>query len=606
MVYCNNCSRNVSGERLDEGLLSCSFCGKVLEEYNFATEPQFVKDSAGQSKLSGNFVRSVQAISDSRRRTLDYASEQMSGMKNALQIDDYSDDVVHTARRFYEIGLERNFTRGRRSELVQAACLYLACRQKRKPFLLIDFAHYLKINVYELGSVYLQLCYVLYLADGKDLQKLIDPSIFIHKFTNALIPEGNDEVVKTARNILASMKRDWMQTGRKPSGLCGAALYISALSHGLKFPKSEIIKHVYICEATLSKRLIEFENTNAGALTMEEFTEKERELRTSSLTRKQPNTGSKETSLDEVLCRHKERKPFAYGLCNECYEEFMKVSGGLDGGSDPPAFQRAEKERLAKLSIEENAKSKSSCTSASGSEKPENCGALEDATNKEAIDEGDNDKLPGVDGSDDESDNFSDIDDFEVDGYLHNEEEKRFKKIIWEEINREYLEEQAAKEAALAAAKEACMANYDKCPEDLQAAQELAAAAAEVVAKSKKERLQKRAAEAKNAGPAKTAAEATRQMLVKKRLSSNINYDALEKLFDEPVATEKCKKQRIESNFDSDEKEERASKIGKDEGDYDEGDEEDGGIYDDNPEFDKQVYDYDDNDYDYGYDYDGY
>ncbi|MFQ6650800.1 hypothetical protein Gotur_022381, partial [Gossypium turneri] len=224
MVYCNNCSRNVSGERLDEGLLSCSFCGKVLEEYNFATEPQFVKDSAGQSKLSGNFVRSVQAISDSRRRTLDYASEQMSGMKNALQIDDYSDDVVHTARRFYEIGLERNFTRGRRSELVQAACLYLACR-------------------YELGSVYLQLCYVLYLADGKDLQKLIDPSIFIHKFTNALIPEGNDEVVKTARNILASMKRDWMQTGRKPSGLCGAALYISALSHGLKFPKSEIVSY---------------------------------------------------------------------------------------------------------------------------------------------------------------------------------------------------------------------------------------------------------------------------------------------------------------------------------------------------------------------------
>ncbi|TYH50032.1 hypothetical protein ES332_D10G176600v1 [Gossypium tomentosum] len=106
------------------------------------------------------------------------------------------------------------------------------------------------------------------------------------------------------------------------------------------------IKHVYICEATLSKWLIEFENTNAGALTVcisllvhdGGVYGKERELRTSSLTRKQPNTGSKETSLNEVLCRHKERKPFAYGLCNECYEEFMKVSGGLDGGSDPSAF----------------------------------------------------------------------------------------------------------------------------------------------------------------------------------------------------------------------------------------------------------------------------
>ncbi|KAB2004172.1 hypothetical protein ERO13_D11G170800v2 [Gossypium hirsutum] len=543
MVYCNNCSRNVTGERVDDGLLSCTFCGKVLEDCIFATEPQFVKDSSGQSKLSGNFVKSTQSISDSRQHTIAKALDGIRSLKTGLLIDEYSDDVANVALRFYEVGLERNFTKGRRSELVQAACLYLACRQKGKPFLLIDFSHYLHVNVYELGSVYLQLCYVLYLADSKDLPKLIDPSIFIHKFTNALIPEGNDEVVKTARDILASMKRDWMQTGRKPSGLCGAALYISALSHGLKFSKSKIIEVVHICEATLSKRLIEFENTDSGALT------------------------------------------------------FMKVSGGIDGGSDPPAFQRAEKERMAKLSIEENNKSISSSTFASGSEIPENSGFLEDATNKAAIGEGDNDKLPGVDDSDDGSDNFSDIDDIEVDGYLHNEEEKHFKKIIWEEMNREYVEEQAAKEAAAAAAKEACMANYDKCPEDLQAAQKLAADVAELVAKSRKERQQKRAAEEKDAGPAQTAAEATRRMLVRKRLSSKINYDALEKLFDDPV-TEKPKKQRIESN--SDEKEEKASKIGKEgdlEDEYNDNDDDGyGGIF-----YGDTEYEYEDN-----YDYDGY
>ncbi|XP_007029946.2 PREDICTED: transcription factor IIIB 90 kDa subunit [Theobroma cacao] len=603
MVYCNNCSRNVSGERFYDGPLCCNFCGKVLEEYNFSSEPQFVKDSAGQSKLSGNFIKSVQDISDSRRRTLDKAFDDMRCMKDALSIDDYSDDVVETASRFYEIALERNFTRGRRTELVQASCLYLACRQKRKPFLLIDFSSYLSINVYELGSVYLQLCYVLYLADTKDLQKLIDPSIFIHKFTNVLIPEGNDEVVKTARDILASMKRDWMQTGRKPSGLCGAALYISALSHGLKCSKSDIIRVVHVCEATLTKRLVEFESTDSGSLTIEEFTEKERELRTSSLTKKQPNIGSKEASAHEVLCKHMDRKPFAYGLCEECYEEFMKVSGGLDGGSDPPAFQRAEKERIAKLSIEENANRASGSPFASGPEKPESIGVSGGTTKKAAFDEGDNDKLPGVDGSGDESDNFSDIDDLEVDGYLHNEEEKRFKKIIWEEMNREYLEEQAAKEAAAAAAKEANMANYDKCPEDLQAAQELAAAAAAVVAKSRKERQQKRAAEAKNSGPPQTAAEATRRMLARKRLSSKINYDALEKLFDEPVASsEKPKKQKNESH--SDEKEDKVSKIGKEEGDladeYNDVEGDGGGTkFDNNLDFDNEVYDYDD---DYGYD----
>ncbi|XVE62482.1 hypothetical protein DITRI_Ditri06bG0121400 [Diplodiscus trichospermus] len=604
MVYCNNCSRNVTGERVYDGPLCCTFCGKVLEEYNFASEPQFVKDSAGLSKLSGNFVKSVQDISDSRRRTLDKAFDDMRCMKDALSIDDYSDDVVETARRFYEIALERNFTRGRRSELVQAACLYLACRQKRKPFLLIDFSSYLSINVYELGSVYLQLCYVLYLAETKDLQKLIDPSIFIHKFTNVLIPEGNDEVVKTARDILASMKRDWMQTGRKPSGLCGAALYISALSHGLKCSKSDIIRVVHICEATLTKRLVEFENTDAGTLTIEEFTEKEKELRTSSFNKKGPNTGSKEASIHELLCKHMEKKPFAYGLCEECYEEFMKVSGGLDGGSDPPAFQRAEKERLEKSSMEGNANDVPSSGFASGPERP---GNVEGATNRAGIDEGDNDKLPRVDGSDDESDNFSDIDDFEVDGYLHNEEETRFKKIIWEEMNREYLEEQAAKEAAAAAAKEASMSNYDKCPEDLQAAQELAAAAAAVVEKTRKERQQKRAAEAKKMGPAQTAAEAIRRTLATKRLSSKINYDALEKLFDEPVAPEKPKKQRNESDFD--EKEDMVStKISKEEHELadefndgnDDGD--GGGIFENNLDFENEVDDYDEDDDDY----DGY
>ncbi|PPS13573.1 hypothetical protein GOBAR_AA07004 [Gossypium barbadense] len=573
MVYCNNCSRNVTGERVDDGLLSCTFCGKVLEDCIFATEPQFVKDSSGQCKLSGNFVKSTQSISDSRQHTIAKALDGIRSLKTGLLIDEYSDDVANVALRFYETRFY-NY-RGRRSELkyrpqLCAGSLILPVGEASY-ILFLTFFHYTGI----LYSGHARHMMVIRLLAHQLLHANI-PLVLI-----SLIPEGNDEVVKTARDILASMKRDWMQTGRKPSGLCGAALYISALSHGLKFSKSKIIEVVHICEATLSKRLIEFENTDSGALT------------------------------------------------------FMKVSGGIDGGSDPPAFQRAEKERMAKLSIEENNKSIASSTFASGSEIPEISGVLEDATNKAAIDEGDNDKLPGVDDSDDGLDNFSDIDDIEVDGYLHNEEEKHFKKIIWEEMNREYVEEQAAKEAAAAAAKEACMANYDKCPEDLQAAQKLAADVAELVAKSRKERQQKRAAEEKDAGPGQTAAEATRRMLVKKvldslsflywpkgpsihaflqstvvviimhlfkRLSSKINYDALEKLFDDPV-TEKPKKQKIESN--SDEKEEKASKIGKEcdlEDEYNDNDDDGyGGIFYGDCEYDNQEYDYEDN-----YDYDGY
>ena len=35
-----------------------------------------------------------------------------------------------------------------------------------------------------------------------------------------------------------------LQSGRKPSGICGAALYISALAHGLNCSKSDVVSVV--------------------------------------------------------------------------------------------------------------------------------------------------------------------------------------------------------------------------------------------------------------------------------------------------------------------------------------------------------------------------
>lgn len=82
------------------------------------------------------------------------AFEDMRKMKDDLEIDESSDDSVVKAKRFFEvcfsyllpfvllliyvflmlvflllkIAVSRNFTRGRRRELVHAACLYCACR----------------------------------------------------------------------------------------------------------------------------------------------------------------------------------------------------------------------------------------------------------------------------------------------------------------------------------------------------------------------------------------------------------------------------------------------------------------------------------------------
>ncbi|RYR32631.1 hypothetical protein Ahy_A10g047166 isoform B [Arachis hypogaea] len=536
MVYCDHCVQNVSALRTDYGSLCCGTCGKVLQDYLFSEEATFVKNSSGQSQLSGHYVRTIQSeFSASRQRTIDRAFEEIKYLSYGLGVND--DNMTVQAVAFYrvlKIALERNFTRGRKSEQVQAACLYIAFRENNKPYLLIDFSNYLRINVYVLGAVFLQLCKVLRLEEHPIVQKPVDPSLFIYKYTNNLLKERNLVVSETALSIIASMKRDWMQTGRKPSGLCGAALYMSALANGFKCSKSDILRIVHICEATLTKRLVEFENTESASLTIEELHTMAKEHEKQPI--KVPNGELNKCTSEDLLCEHKGTAVpyFALGLCETCYKDFDKLSGGLDGGLDPPAFQRAERERRVKSDSEESANRTDDMVKASngehGSQKeglhasePKSVGDNYEhtATQDGNLDESHEDDTKTK--THDESESLSDIDDLEVDSYLHNEEEKHYKKIIWENMNREYLEEQAAKEAAAAAAKKFAEAN---CSEEELAAREFAKSAADAVAKSRK------------------------------RLSSKVNYDRLEKLFGDPVSTENPKKVRFDPSLDNDENKE--------------------------------------------------
>lgn len=62
---------------------------------------------------------------------------------------------------------------------------------------------------------------------------MVDPSLFIHRYADRLrFKEKTQMVVKTALALIKSMKRDWILTGRRPSGLCGAALLLASQIHG--------------------------------------------------------------------------------------------------------------------------------------------------------------------------------------------------------------------------------------------------------------------------------------------------------------------------------------------------------------------------------------
>ncbi|CAL5410417.1 unnamed protein product [Camellia sinensis] len=106
----------------------------------------------------------------------------------------------------------------------------------------------------------------------------------------------------------------------------------------------------------------------------------------------------------------------------------------------------------------------------------------------------------------DESESLSDIDDVEVVKYLHSKEEMHYKKIIWEQMNRKHETNTIQlKHAILRRLRHAVLLHFLVRP-------------------------RKRSTEAKKDAPARKASKTTDRVANEKRLSSRINYDALEKL----------------------------------------------------------------------------
>ena len=62
-----------------------------------------------------------------------------------------------------------------------------------------------------------------------------------------------------------------MTRGRRPAGICGAALLLAARMNNFRRSVEEIVQVVKIADTTLKKRLEEFKATPSGALTLADF-----------------------------------------------------------------------------------------------------------------------------------------------------------------------------------------------------------------------------------------------------------------------------------------------------------------------------------------------
>ena len=270
----------------------CTSCGNVLESSIIVSDIQFEENAHGGTSAIGTFVsaetkgggfsgsgsmmmggfggrgpgghlHSAGLGRESREITLRNARKKIEALAHQLSL---RRDRIDMAFHFFKLALARRLTRGRKSTHVIAACVYITCRTEGTSHMLIDFSDVLQIDVYELGRTYLRLSQALHINIPA-----MDPCLYVMRFAHKLeFHEKTHEVSMTALRLVSRMKKDWMHFGRRPSGLCGAALLIAARLHAFNRSVYDVIKVVKVHESTLRKRLNEFGETPASQVIVQD------------------------------------------------------------------------------------------------------------------------------------------------------------------------------------------------------------------------------------------------------------------------------------------------------------------------------------------------
>lgn len=327
-----------------------------------------------------------------------------------------------------------------------------------------------QVNVFELGHTYLQLVQTLNLR-----LPLVDPSHYISRFA-ALLEFGEEthRVATDAVRLVQRFDRDWVTKGRRPAGICGAALLLAARMNNFRRSVEEIVQVVKIADTTLKKRLEEFKKTPSGALTLADFRTvwldeemdppaftkgKEREEKE----KEQPGNQPKETRTKKRKGKRKrvdssseeegaEAEPPSQqvALPPPVIDPALFNQGILVGTTTPPPlfFPEDDEETtyahidpILRFSVADAA-----TQSANGIEETVDQALAEEVATilqnsqslmlAEALNEADERRQAHFT----EVDELKGLDEEELDCFLLSEEEIRIKERVWVEMNREYLE----------------------------------------------------------------------------------------------------------------------------------------------------------------------
>ncbi|KAL4068304.1 hypothetical protein V8B97DRAFT_888451 [Scleroderma yunnanense] len=537
MTTCTDCGGTIIEYDAAAGNGFCVQCGTVVEENTIVSEVTFGETSTGAAMVQGAYVGQGatharmsgpfgnRGSSESREQTIANASRKIQSFATVLHL---SEVVALSATRLYTLAVEHKFTKGRRSAHVAAVCLYVACRQKEtRNYMLIDFSDLLQVNVFELGHIYLQLVQTLNLK-----LPLVDPSHYISRF--AALLEFGDETHKVATDavrLVQRFDRDWVTKGRRPAGICGAALLLAARMNNFRRSIEEIVQVVKIADTTLKKHFRTVwldEEMDPPAFTKgKEREEREREdaqnFPSKAVSKKKRKTkrkkGNSESDTEDVEISSQA----ASGASPlPTIDPALFNQGILAGTTRPtPLFYPEDEGEAPFAHIDPMLRPGIMEKSHISTLEPSGIVAMEETVDKalaeevatflqnqqglllsEALDEAEGRKQSQFA----EVDELKGLDEEEISQFILSEAEVKVKERVWVEINRDYLEALAAK--------------TEQQQNDV------------TQPKSRKRRKSSTKPRDESTPSGTTAAESVRNLIKKNpKYSKRINYDALKDLF---------------------------------------------------------------------------
>jgi transcription initiation factor TFIIB len=183
-------------------------------------------------------------ISTAIERNLKLALAELKRVSSFLKLPK---SVEEEAARIYTLAVQKGLVRGRSMESVVAGALYAACRRHEVPRTLDELSEASGIEKKEIGRTYRFVTRELGLTILPS-----NPVDYIARFASAL--KLSAETQSKAIEILERAQKIELTSGRGPTGIASAALYVSALVHGEKRTQREVADVAGVTEVTIRNR----------------------------------------------------------------------------------------------------------------------------------------------------------------------------------------------------------------------------------------------------------------------------------------------------------------------------------------------------------------